>query len=1390
MRGAVRPWSATAVVLLLACLTSSAIRAQPSHGFNAIVDERTGIRLAIPTDIVGSNPMPQQWGSSWGSRTSHLNIDTLNYGNTRVLSEVFSTMTSKPGRTVTAQDYRDDSFYFKGNEDQGTTHVYVRMRAFNGELRGVAIAYDSSVSKRMEPIVDQIMSSFDPFAAPAAIAAVPPPSAAVTNAAPSQAPAPAANVAAAPTPSSLPATPAPVVVAAATAAPADNLPVEIVPPIPHSGNVNSAVISVDNDNFAVSSGEDGIIKLWDVATGRLIRNVARIDPELKYWRVRVLSSDGRRLLGIAGGDAVVWDTVTGRQVLIAKDVSEDDTAMTGTGSRVITRREDQSIRAFDGQTGKELSILRGATKIAFSQDGTRAVAVVAGADRTIYETNTTTGSRGAIVTTVDAPIASLRFLPGGKSLVIKMTTGDLTVWGVEQNRNVLQLKGDQDSAYAFSPDGSLLAFLGQNGTVEVFETLSGNKRSTFKVPRSNLLMGRFLHGGDQIYFADKDDSSVFIVNWQDGTVIDAKSNLPESLALGSRYFVSADEDGNLRLKDIEDGKVVRQFGGEATVDTSSFLPSGAKVAISSNKQPKIFDPQTGVVASTCASAKEDVVAVEMSKRGQLVAYAGQDKKIDLCDAVTGASVRTLAGHNNTVKALAFSLDDRQLLSGDIDGTVKLWDVQTGALIKTLLTGKEQRGINVVEFSPNGQKLFAGTDDNKIHIWDSASGKELKILRMLVGPVTAMAISPDGRRIAAGSYGQLLVKQWDIETGKELQRLETSLGGRFTSVNDLKYSPFGDGALMATANNQIEIWDTNTGSKKLEIIYQGQEFLSVSFTQDQRRVLSLDQGGVVRHWDRSTGALLLTVLSFGEGEWIALTPEGFFDASPNGASYLSAVRGLEVYSVNQFYQSLYRPDLVREKLVGDPRGLVREAAASLDLSRVISSGNAPDVRVRLPARAVGTATVDGASIRVEAEISDRGGGVGRVEWRVNGVTVGVDTPSPGNQPILIPRNLALDAGSNTIEVTAYNASNLIASVPERVDVTSQAASPSIAPASPGGPAPTQATAAAPRLFVLVAGINDYADERIKLSYAVPDANEIARGFKEAAGSLYRSVEVKLMTNAAVTKAGLDAAFAEISANASASDVFVLYLAGHGKTVDGRYYFIPQDFIIDGDFTQKTIDASVKAKAIAQEQWQAWFSSVPAHRSVILFDTCESGTLTGDAGETQLLEKGAANDRLAEATGRSILTASNGSQEALEGYHGHGLFTYEVLDAINYGDSDRNGTVDVSELAAYVYARVSELSLKVFGQRQAPQMKVTRNYPLMKQTRILQDETPPVAEAKPSFKVTQTARLQIKPSSGATVVRSLSAKTAVTVIESRDGWSLIASEGKPIGYVATKDLAPVQ
>jgi hypothetical protein len=90
----------------------------------------------------------------------------------------------------------------------------------------------------------------------------------------------------------------------------------------------------------------------------------------------------------------------------------------------------------------------------------------------------------------------------------------------------------------------------------------------------------------------------------------------------------------------------------------------------------------------------------------------------------------------------------------------------------------------------------------------------------------------------------------------------------------------------------------------------------------------------------TGELLATLLAAKDGEWLAVTPEGFFVASAKaaGADLVTVVRGLEAYRLEQFSQVLYRPDLVREKLAGDPDGKV--GAAAVDLAKLLDRGRVP------------------------------------------------------------------------------------------------------------------------------------------------------------------------------------------------------------------------------------------------------------------------------------------------------------------------------------------------------------------------------------------------------------------------------------------------------------------
>ena len=69
-------------------------------------------------------------------------------------------------------------------------------------------------------------------------------------------------------------------------------------------------------------------------------------------------------------------------------------------------------------------------------------------------------------------------------------------------------------------------------------------------------------------------------------------------------------------------------------------------------------------------------------------------------------------------------------------------------------------------------------------------------------------------------------------------------------------------------------------------------------------------------------------------------------------------------------------------------------------------------------------------------------------------------------------------------------------------------------------------------------------------------------------------------------------------------------------------------------------------------------------------------------------------------RSVIVASSSDNVALEGYNGHGVFSWVVLDALDRADYDENGTVDVTDIATHARRLVPAITEKVFGPKQKP------------------------------------------------------------------------------------------
>ena len=80
----------------------------------------------------------------------------------------------------------------------------------------------------------------------------------------------------------------------------------------------------------------------------------------------------------------------------------------------------------------------------------------------------------------------------------------------------------------------------------------------------------------------------------------------------------------------------------------------------------------------------------------------------------------------------------------------------GAVLPMLDTGGHMAMINGIAFTPDGRQLVSASEDKTIRVWDLASGKTVRTIRGESAPgdagkVYAMALSPDGKWLAAGGW---------------------------------------------------------------------------------------------------------------------------------------------------------------------------------------------------------------------------------------------------------------------------------------------------------------------------------------------------------------------------------------------------------------------------------------------------------------------------------------------------------------------------------------------------------------------------------------------------------------------------------------------------------------
>ena len=183
------------------------------------------------------------------------------------------------------------------------------------------------------------------------------------------------------------------------------------------------------------------------------------------------------------------------------------------------------------------------------------------------------------------------------------------------------------------------------------------------------------------------------------------------------------------------------------------------------------------------------------------------------------------------------------------GEARLWDAETGQEIRTFVVPAAD--VFGVAISPDGRWLAAGCSDGMVRIWDTRdpAGKARE-LPGHIGTVERVVFLPDGRLASAGGTEAESgdVKIWDLSTGRVLD-----LRGHTGPVWGLASSPDGRRLVTGSHDRTIKLWDTTTGEEVFTLRGHTAGVTRVAFSPDGRRIASGGLDRTVRVWDTSPPA---------------------------------------------------------------------------------------------------------------------------------------------------------------------------------------------------------------------------------------------------------------------------------------------------------------------------------------------------------------------------------------------------------------------------------------------------------------------------------------------------------------------------------------------------------
>lgn len=193
----------------------------------------------------------------------------------------------------------------------------------------------------------------------------------------------------------------------------------------------------------------------------------------------------------------------------------------------------------------------------------------------------------------------------------------------------------------------------------------------------------------------------------------------------------------------------------------------------------------------------------------------------------------------------------------------------------------KRKVTAVAFSPDGRRVVSGgskgdfsspeRENFTLKVWDVETGREIATVNG-AGATHAVAVSPDNRFGLSGgadsllAYGRgaeadCLLKLWDMETGKILR----TFSGHRTPIRSVAFSRDGKYAVSGDSRGGVFLWDIETGRSIRSFPSESRKVSSVAFSIDGKRLFTglSGSGGnrvIFEAWDVATGQKIRQLFS--------------------------------------------------------------------------------------------------------------------------------------------------------------------------------------------------------------------------------------------------------------------------------------------------------------------------------------------------------------------------------------------------------------------------------------------------------------------------------------------------------------------------------------------------